>query len=113
MIFLTLYVLINVALLLYVVIYRSTVTKNKALVVIARIGGMLLNFNCALVVVLMLRQTILFIRSRKLLRTLIPVDTHIDFHKMVGRYIGVLAIIHTLAHMINFATEDGKHSWHW
>ncbi|CAF1211376.1 unnamed protein product [Adineta ricciae] len=107
---LTLYILINLALLLYVVIYRSTVTKSNGFVVFARIGGMLLNFNCALIIVLMLKQTILLIRSNKLLRKLIPVDDHIDFHKVVGRVITGLAILHTIAHMANFGTMT-SHSW--
>ncbi len=98
----------NLALLLYVVIYRSTIIKSNVFEVFARIGGMLLNFNCSLIVVLMLKQTILLIRSNKFLRKLIPVDSHIDFHKFVGRFIAALAILHTIAHMINFGRLPGK-----
>jgi hypothetical protein len=68
---------------------------------------MLLNFNCALVIVLMLKRTILLIRTNKFLRKLIPVDDHIDFHKIVGRVIAGLAILHTIAHMANFGRLDG------
>ncbi|UJR36832.1 hypothetical protein I4U23_029545 [Adineta vaga] len=107
---LILYLLVNLALLLYVVIYRSTVTKSNGFVVFARIGGMLLNFNCAFIIVLMLKQTILLIRTIKLLRKLIPVDDHIDFHRVVGRVIAGLAIIHTIAHMANFGIMT-EHSW--
>lgn len=105
---LLLYILVNVALTIYVLIYRIAVTRSHALVVIARIGGMLLNFNCALIIVLMLKQTILVIRTTKLLRKLVPVDDHIDFHKVVGRVIAVLAIVHTVAHMANFGRLSGK-----
>ena len=105
-----LYILVNLALTLYVLIYRIVVMKNHALVVIARIAGMLLNFNCALVIVLMLKQTILLVRTNKILRKLIPVDDHIDFHKVVGRVIAVLSIIHTIAHMANFGRLTGKNS---
>ncbi|CAF1400176.1 unnamed protein product [Adineta steineri] len=105
-----LYILINLALLLYVVIYRITVTKSNIFVIFARIGGLLLNFNCALVIVLMLKQTILIIRTNTFLRKLIPVDDHIDFHKVVGRVIAALAILHTIAHMINFGRLE-DHSW--
>lgn len=107
-VFVILYLLINLALSLYVIIYRSVVTKSHVLVVIARIGGMLLNFNCALVFALMLKRTILLIRTYKLPRKIIPVDDHIDFHKVVGRVIGVLAIIHTIAHMSNFGRLTGE-----
>ncbi|CAF4720726.1 unnamed protein product [Rotaria socialis] len=84
---LILYILINISLLIYVTIYRVTTTKSHGLVVVARICGMLLNFNCAFIIVLMLRQTILLIRSNRALRKLIPVDDHIDFHGVVGRVI--------------------------
>jgi hypothetical protein len=99
---------VNLALLLYVIIYRITVTKSNVFVVFSRIGGMLLNFNCALVIVLMLKQTILVIRTNEFLRKLIPIDDHIDFHKIVGRVIAGLATLHTIAHMVNFGRLPGK-----
>jgi hypothetical protein len=104
----TLYLLVNLALLLYVIIFRAAITKANVLVVLARIGGMLLNFNCAFIIVLMLKQTILLIRTNTLLRKLIPVDDHIDFHKFVGRVIAGLAILHAVAHMANYGRETGK-----
>lgn len=103
-----LYLLVNLALGLYVIIYRSTKTKSNVLVVFARLGGMLLNFNCALVVTLMLKRTILLIRTSKVLRKMIPVDDHIDFHRVVGRVIAGLAIMHSIAHMANFGRLTGK-----
>jgi hypothetical protein len=92
---LILYILINLGLSFYVVIYRATVTKANVLIIFARIGGMLLNFNCTLVIVLMLKYTILMVRSNTYLRKWIPVDDHIDFHRFVGRFITVLVIFHT------------------
>ena len=80
-IFLILYILINLGLGLYVLIYRATVVKANVLIIFARITGMLLNFNCTLVIVLMLKYTILMVRSNKYLRKWIPTDDHIDFHK--------------------------------
>lgn len=103
-----LYILVNVALLIYVIIYRARVLKAPVFLVFARIGGMLLNFNCAFIIVLMLRQTMLLIRSNRILRRLIPVDEHIDFHKFVGRFIAVLSLIHTIAHIINVAVAKSK-----
>ena len=97
----------NIALSLYVIIYRVVTLKDHVLVVFARIGGMLLNFNCALIIVLMLKRTILLIRTNKLLRKLIPVDDYIDFHRLVGRVIAALAVMHTIAHMANFGRLDG------
>jgi predicted ferric reductase len=48
------------------------------------------------------------IRSNKYLRKWIPIDDHIDFHKFVGRFIAVLVIFHTVAHMINFGRRTGE-----
>ncbi|CAF3627245.1 unnamed protein product, partial [Rotaria sp. Silwood2] len=107
---LILYLLINIALLIYVVIYRTIKTKSNVLVIFARIGGMLFNFNCALIIILMLKHAILLIRTNKFLRKLIPVDDHIDFHKVVGRVIAGLAILHTVAHMANFGRLN-DYSW--
>ncbi|CAF1075995.1 unnamed protein product [Rotaria sordida] len=109
-ILLILYLLINLALIIYVIIYRTIKIKSHVLVIFARIGGILLNFNCALIVILMLKHAILLIRTNKLLRKLIPVDDHIDFHKVIGRIIAVLAILHTIAHIANFGRLD-DYSW--
>ena len=107
-VFVILYFLANLALLLYVAIYWSVVMKSNGFVVVARISGMLLNFNCAFVIVLMLKQTIRLIRTNKRLRNWIPVDDHIDFHRFVGRVIVVLALVHSIAHMSNFARMTGR-----
>lgn len=103
-IFFIIYCFINVALLVYVVVYRlSVTTTNVPFVIVARVNGMLLNFNCALVIVVMLKKSILIIRSISFLRNIIPVDDHIDFHKMIGRFIALLSILHTAGHFMNFA----------
>lgn len=100
------YILINLVLMLYVAIYRAAVLKAHVLVVFARMSGMLLNFNCAFIIVLMLKQTILLMRTTQLYKWL-PIDGHIDFHKSVGRLIVVLSVIHAVAHIANFARLKG------
>jgi hypothetical protein len=107
-IFIALYISINLALLIYVIIYRVVIKQANILVVIARSGGMLLNFNCSCIIGLMLKQTILLIRTNKLLRKILPVDDHIDLHKMVGRVIAGLTILHVGGHISNFARLTGK-----
>lgn len=107
-ILLILYILANISLMIYVIIYRAAVNGAHVFEVFARIGGMLLNFNCALILVCMLKQTILLIRSNRILRRMLPVDDHIDFHKFIGRFIGILAVMHTIAHMANFGRLIGK-----
>lgn len=107
--FLLFYILINIGLTVYVVLYRlSVTTTNVEYVVIARVGGMLLNFNCALITIVMLKKVILFVRGNRLLRKLIPVDDHIDFHKMIGRFIGLLSLMHTIAHLLNFGRQPSE-----
>ena len=105
---LLLYILVNLALTLYVIVYRASTVRANVLVVLARVGGMLLNFNCALIIALMLKRTILLIRTNKFLREFIPVDDHIDFHRVVGRVIAGLAVLHTIAHMANFGRLEGE-----
>jgi hypothetical protein len=112
-ILLILFILVNLGLALYVIIYQSIVEKKEVFYIFARTGGMLLNFNCTFVIVLMLKQTILYIRSNRWLRLRIPVDDHIDSHKSVGRFIAVLAIIHTVAHMINFSKTPGEYYFYY
>ncbi|CAF4246691.1 unnamed protein product, partial [Rotaria magnacalcarata] len=86
---LIIYLLINHGLVIYAICYRTIKVKSNVPIVFARICGMLLNFNCTFNIVLMLKQAILIIRSNKFLRKGIPVDDHIDFHKVVGRIIVV------------------------
>ncbi|XP_013406457.1 NADPH oxidase 5-like [Lingula anatina] len=69
--------------------------------ILARVCGQLLNLNCMLVVVLMLRVTLTLIRSSKVAFWL-PIDQHIDFHKAVGVVILILSILHTGGHIGNF-----------
>lgn len=75
--------------------------------VAASIGGMLLNFNCMLILILVLRKCHTLIRSTPL-AGILPLDQHISFHKMVGGVIGVCAAVHAGAHIahagINFVT---------
>ena len=102
-----LYIVTNLGLALYVIIYRTVVSKANVFIVCARTSGMLLNFNGSLVVVLMLKQTILLIRTTALHKFL-PIDDHISFHKFVGRFIAGLSVFHAIAHMINFGKLKGQ-----
>ena len=61
---------------------------------------MALNFNCAFILVLMLRRCISFLRSTRLAPYL-PLDQHILFHKMVGVVIAIESAVHTVAHLGN------------
>lgn len=107
-IFLFIYLSISIALLIFVIIYRVQ-QQLHWLEVIARICGMQLNFNCIMMIVLMLRYTMGLIRSNRTLYSLIPIDDAISIHKMIGRWIVVLVLIHSLFHMVYFGLgELGK-----
>ncbi|CAF1301842.1 unnamed protein product [Adineta steineri] len=110
--FLILYILISIALIIYVIIYHVIILeKHSVPQVIARIGGMLVNFNYALAVSLMLKQTMTIIRRLYYLRIFIPVDDHIDAHRFVGTMLFISAMIHSLAYALNFAINLNGHSW--
>ena len=66
------------------------------------IGGML-NFNCTLMLVLMLRKHITWLRSKGG-SILLPLDHHIDIHKIIGIIILVETILHTAAHLAYVCT---------
>jgi hypothetical protein len=98
-----LYILANLGLVIWVCIYRAYQQRLPVSLVLARIGGMLLDFNSALMVTLMLKRTILILRSIEFIRKMIPIDDHIEFHKIIGRFIALLVILHASGHMAHFA----------
>ncbi|CAF0809892.1 unnamed protein product [Adineta steineri] len=88
-----LYILISIALIIHVAIYRVIVLENHSVPqVIARINGMLVHFSYAPAISLMLKQTMTIIRCLYYLRLFIPVDDHIDAHRLVGTMIFISAI---------------------
>ncbi|RWS11597.1 NADPH oxidase 5-like isoform X2 [Dinothrombium tinctorium] len=60
-----------------------------------------LNFNCAFILVLVLRKSITFLRSTELVKFL-PLDQHIYYHKLVGYFILFYSAIHTIMHCLNY-----------
>ncbi|CAF1361000.1 unnamed protein product [Rotaria magnacalcarata] len=98
-----LYILANISLVIWVCIYRAYQQQLHVSLVLARIGGILLDFNSALMVTLMLKRTILILRSIEFIRKIIPLDDHIDFHKIIGRFIALLIILHASGHVAHFA----------
>ena len=65
-------------------------------------AGQCLNFNCMMVLVLMLRHCITFLRTRGFSQFL-PLDQHIYFHKVTGVLIFIYSSVHTVAHLLNFS----------
>ena len=82
-----------------------------------------LNFNCAFIVVLVMRKCLNFLRARAL-ASLLPFDEAIDLHKLVGVVIALQSVGHTLAHfgnlceylaggdsMVTMHADVGAHGW--
>ncbi|CAF1235032.1 unnamed protein product, partial [Didymodactylos carnosus] len=102
------YVLIQIGILIWIIVRPYTMIyvvhqqNMNPSIVTAKISAILLSFNAILMIILMLKRTITLVRS-SYLRYVLPVGYHIDFHRWIGRYILVLAFIHALSHMIDFA----------
>ncbi|XP_055379430.1 uncharacterized protein LOC129610760 isoform X2 [Condylostylus longicornis] len=97
-IFVSLYILINVALFVArAVEYRC----SNWYTIIARGCGQCLNFNSAWVLVLMLRHSLTFLRSKGL-GSYLPLDHSIYLHKITGIVICFFSLVHTIAHLLNF-----------
>ncbi|KAL0810683.1 hypothetical protein ABMA28_010013 [Loxostege sticticalis] len=76
--------------------------KSNGFVIMARACGQCLNFNCAWVLVLMLRHCITQLRVRGL-SSVLPLDHHIYLHKLTGVMVAVYSVVHTIMHLCNFS----------
>ena len=101
-VFLILYILILTSLIIYRAI---TLINHTPWQIIARIGGISINFNFAILITLILKQMMTIIRRIYYLRLVIPVDDHIDAHRLVGTVLFISTIIHTIGHIVHFATH--------
>lgn len=98
-IYVMLFVLINIGLFVVgVVLYHD----KGPLIAIARGCGQCLNFNPVLVIILMFRRCLTWIRSTRL-AGLLPLDQHIELHKLTGYTITLFSFIHFFAHLINLS----------
>ncbi|XP_024085279.1 NADPH oxidase 5 [Cimex lectularius] len=99
LIFVTVFFLVNLALF----VSRSIQYRNyNVYVIFARACGQCLNFNCMFVLVLMLRHSITFLRTRGF-SNFLPLDQHIYFHKLTGVCIFLYSVVHTIMHLLNFS----------
>ncbi|XP_053673530.1 uncharacterized protein LOC128723791 [Anopheles nili] len=98
--FLTIFTVINIGLFVSRAIqYRH----YNSFVILARACGQCLNFNCAFILVLMLRQCITFLRTRGF-TAFLPLDQHIYLHKLTGMLVAIFSLVHTIMHLFNFTT---------
>ena len=69
---------------------------------IAKSCGQCLNFTCSFTLFLMLRKGITVLRSYGL-SSFLPLDQNIYYHKIIGYFITVYAILHTIMHAFHFS----------
>lgn len=96
------YALLN-ALLFVEAALRYRQAGATVFIQLARGGGACLNFNCALIVLPMLRHTLTAVR-RSRLGALVPVDDAVRFHSIVGEVIVAFSVLHTVAHVGNLVS---------
>jgi len=96
------YVLVQILLvLIQYFIYKET---NNARLIIARLGGILLDFNCSFMILLVLRRLTTWLRNSYVGRFL-PMDDFLAFHKLIGYLILFFSFMHTIAHCINLCNS--------
>ncbi|KAK4885210.1 hypothetical protein RN001_001481 [Aquatica leii] len=76
--------------------------KSNTYTILARACGQCLNFTSMFILVLMLRQSITFLRSHGF-SAFLPLDQHIYFHKITGCLILFYSALHSLMHILNFS----------
>ncbi|XP_046849727.1 NADPH oxidase 5-like [Xenia sp. Carnegie-2017] len=94
------YILFNAALFIWVALERH---NEGVWSIIARTHGMCLNFNSVLILMLMLKSSLTWLRSTWIGKYL-PIDQHILYHKAVATIILVLSILHCAGHVGRYAT---------
>lgn len=77
---------------------------------VAREFGQLLNFVCAFTAFPVLRHCVTWLRSHGASQFL-PLDSSIYYHKLTGWCILVYSLVHTIAHLLNFARLS-QGDWH-
>lgn len=71
---------------------------------LAKTGGAILNLNCSLILLPVLRNFISWLRLTPL-SSHIPLDSNIGFHKLVAFFIFLGSTIHVVFHYINFVSQ--------
>ncbi|XP_055948643.1 NADPH oxidase 5-like [Argiope bruennichi] len=97
-VYLLLYFLINI-LLFTTRAYEYR--EDNTFVILARACGQCLNFNCAFIVMLVLRQSLTWLRTHGFAQYF-PIDQHLYYHKLTGIVILIFSVWHTAMHVSNF-----------
>ncbi|ELK05291.1 NADPH oxidase 5 [Pteropus alecto] len=97
---------------LHVLLFALAASAHRALgvsVMVAKGCGQCLNFDCSLIAVLMLRRSLTWLRATWLAQVL-PLDQNIQFHQLMGYVVVGLSLVHTVAHIVNFALRAQSES---
>ncbi|KAF4094902.1 NADPH oxidase 5 [Onychostoma macrolepis] len=97
--FLCLYAVLNVLLFIIAMLKNA---HGGPWFMVAKGCGQCLNLNCTFVMVLMLRRCLTWLRATWMVRVF-PLDQNILLHQIVGYTILIFTIVHTGAHVVNFA----------
>lgn len=93
------YVLLSI---LFVLIQLLVLYPNTPWYVqMARAAGILIDFNSCLVILLVLRRLTSWARNTLLGARISALDDFINFHKVIGIWIGITSLIHTVGQIIN------------
>mmetsp|Transcript_12324 Transcript_12324/g.49414 ORF Transcript_12324/g.49414 Transcript_12324/m.49414 type:complete len:539 (-) Transcript_12324:37-1653(-) len=81
-------------------------------VMIARGFGQMLNFNCALILIPVLRNVITALRQTFLYK-FVPFDSNIMFHRRIAWMILFAGYGHGVAHYFNYGLQDSPYAFAW
>ena len=95
----SIFILIHIGLIIYVLIIRA---NANAMTKLARVPGMLLNFDGSLILLLVLRRIATYVRNTSIGRKIAVIDDFLSFHKAVGWLILILSLLHSFGHFFNF-----------
>ncbi|XP_041852974.1 NADPH oxidase 5 [Melanotaenia boesemani] len=99
LLFFCMYIVLNLLLFIGAMLHHR---YGGIWLMVAKGCGQCLNFNCTFVMVLMLRRCLTWLRATWVVRVL-PLDQNILLHQMVGYAILCFTVVHTAAHVLNFA----------
>ncbi|KAF6131770.1 NADPH oxidase 5 [Phyllostomus discolor] len=97
---------------LHVLLFALAASAHRDLgisIMVAKGCGQCLNFDCSFIVVLMLRRCLTWLRTTWLAQVL-PLDQNIQFHQLMGYVVVGLSLVHTVAHIVNFALQAQSES---
>jgi predicted ferric reductase/Ca2+-binding EF-hand superfamily protein len=101
-----LWALCNVALFVRAALHYREAGAN-GFIQLARGAGACLNLNGAMLLLPMLRRTITFLRKTPLHHFLV-LDEAIDIHRVIGHAAFGFALLHSAAHLCNYAVGTGR-----